>query len=188
MTVKSEVIYGSRFPGRYVQVLTIEMIVMSTLLNYTLDMNMINILPFLCFLYVLLPRKIRNLPLTTTYKDLEEDNDIVTLDANVRLNESLTENLNDFSHGLDDEQLNETELESGLTFENGYSDASRGIFLSSQKSGKKDEHVNGKALKFVAPEYMMDLYRRFSRNKIDLPSSNIVRSFRNINSEGNYTK
>lgn len=34
------------------------------------------------------------------------------------------------------------------------------------------------------PEYMMDLYNKFSRNHYNHPSSNIVRSFMNINAEG----
>ena len=36
----------------------------------------------------------------------------------------------------------------------------------------------------VAPEYMMELYNKFSKNHPRHPSSNIVRSFMNINVEG----
>jgi hypothetical protein len=35
-----------------------------------------------------------------------------------------------------------------------------------------------------APEYMMELYQKFSKNKLNQPSSNIVRSFMNINVRG----
>lgn len=41
-------------------------------------------------------------------------------------------------------------------------------------------------IKSPAPEYMMELYEKFSKNKLNHPSSNIVRSFMNINAKGMY--
>ncbi|XP_076072279.1 bone morphogenetic protein 10-like [Mytilus galloprovincialis] len=39
--------------------------------------------------------------------------------------------------------------------------------------------------KSPAPEYMMELYEKFSKNKLNQPKSNIVRSFMNINDKDN---
>lgn len=70
---------------------------------------------------------------------------------------------------------------------NSQSDNSLDTFYLPPDLGISKQTVQVKSdTKTPAPEYMMELYEKFSKNKLNHPSSNIVRSFMNINAHGTY--
>ena len=160
---------------RYIkQKVSITIVVMSALWYESLDMNMTYFLPILCILYVLLPRKTRTLPVTNSLKDKE--------DIHIRFNKPSSDNINGISDMLESHLTKET----GIALVDDYTDDSRDHVLSSSGLNPKDHNKKMKNVDSVVPEYMMDLYKRLSRKNLGLSNSNIVRSFRNIDSKGNF--
>lgn len=136
---------------------------MSTLWSDRVDMNMTNLLPFLIIVYAILPRKARSIPITKS------------------LGERITEPRKDYSDDYFDVSeglVLQDEPETKIKLDSAPLDVSRNSFISPPGLGKKNKATGGDS---VAPEYMLDLYNRFSRNNLDLPASNIVRSFKNVN-------
>ena len=141
---------------------------MSTLLDESVEMNMTYLLPFLCILYVLLPRKARSMPIKS-FKVKDKLSNVNIID-----------NANDFSDVLAKAVTNGT----GRTLVGDHIDDSSDHFPSSQGLRAKDKVLKMKIQESKVPGYMMDLYKRLSRNTLGLLNSNIVRSFRNIEIRG----
>ena len=139
---------------------------MSTLLDESVEMNMTYLLPFLCILYVLLPRKARSMPIKS-FKVKDTLSNVNIIDSS-----------NDFSNVLVKAVTNGT----GITRVEDHEDDDH--FPSSQGLREKDKVLKTNIQETMVPGYMMALYKRLSRNTLGLSNSNIVRSFRNIESTG----
>lgn len=140
---------------------------MSTLLDESLEMNMTYLLPFLCILYVLLPRKTKTIPITNSFKIKDTLSNVNNIDK-----------VNDVSNVLVKAVANGT----GITLLGDHTDDSHDHFQSSTRLKEREKGLKTK--ESMVPGYMMDLYKRLSRNTLGLSNSNTVRSLRNSEFQG----
>ena len=131
-----------------------------------MDMNMTGLLPFLCIAYALLPKKARPLPINTNLGKIDNPSSIHGATLNYSDEGFTLKGPPEIDIGFSSIALSESD----------------DMSVSHPEVRKKNKAIGGEPL---APEYMLDLYNRFSRNNRDLPTSNIVRSFKNVNLKGN---
>ena len=113
-------------------------------------MYVINLFPILCILYVLLPKRVKSIPI---------------------------------GDSLDDQQTAQLNKESSSYFQKLSGKQSLSL-QHNRRTSRQGKHIQNEK-KSLAPDYMLALYETFSSSKDDLPKSNIVRSFKNLNSQGN---
>ena len=138
-------------------------------------MNIINLFPILCILYALLPKKVKLIPIGKPLGDRQT--------PSLSRNWSAESNVEYSYHYGPTESLSMNDTEAAKIHRHISLDVSRDISLSERIENNRN--IEEKSL---APEYMLALYNRFSRNKADLPTSNIVRSFKNVNIQGNVSQ
>lgn len=135
---------------------------MSTHWNDRVAMNITNLFPLLFIVYAVLPKKARSLPVSASPGERVLSSRDKTSSSELRQDDLV----------LQDKQT-ETKPNPGFV----PLDMSVNSFIPQFGVRKKAKQTGRKSL---APEYMMDLYKRFQRNDLSLPASNIVRSFKNV--------
>ena len=134
-------------------------------------MNMTYLLPVLCILYVLLQRKSRASPISNSFKIMDTQPSVNFIDTS-----------NDFSNV----KVKAIRHGNGVSRIGDHLEDSHDHILSSQRQNEKDKALKANKQETMVPKYMIDLYKRLSRNTLGLSNSNIVRSFRNIDVQGEY--